>query len=183
MGWQAQRHGADRQKQGKGLCGFQFCFLEGIGSGCGTRSGSAACFSRTGNVTRVRDKRGAIFVRACKPGRQVCSAPETAELRTGCMAGDGKQAVETSGSKIAVTVFMPYCLPMGGRYARHRNRPGIIPTLQQEAHMLLTGEEPFFIVMNTGSGKGDAQEKADAIRAVMNEAGRRYEITQVKGGD
>src|SRR5690606_31872111 len=110
MGWQAQRHGADRQKQGKGLCGFQFCFLEGIGSGCGTRSGSAACFSRTGNVTRVRDKRGAIFVRACKPGRQVCSAPETAELRTGCMAGDGKQAVETSGSKIAVTVFMPYCL-------------------------------------------------------------------------
>lgn len=49
--------------------------------------------------------------------------------------------------------------------------------------MLLTGEEPFFIVMNMGSGKGDAQEKADAIQAVMNEAGRRYEITQVRGGD
>jgi diacylglycerol kinase family enzyme len=49
--------------------------------------------------------------------------------------------------------------------------------------MLLTGEEPFFIVMNTGSGKGDAREKADAIQSVMNEAGRRYELTQVRGGN
>lgn len=49
--------------------------------------------------------------------------------------------------------------------------------------MLLTGEEPFFIVMNTGSGKGDAEEKADAIHSVMSEAGRRYELTQVRGGN
>lgn len=48
--------------------------------------------------------------------------------------------------------------------------------------MLLTGEEPFFIVMNPGSGKGDAQEKIEAIEAVMSEAGRRYELTQVRGG-
>lgn len=49
--------------------------------------------------------------------------------------------------------------------------------------MLLTGEEPFFIVMNPGSGKGDAQEKVEAIEAVMKEAGRRYELTQVRGGN
>ncbi len=48
--------------------------------------------------------------------------------------------------------------------------------------MVLTGQEPFFIVMNAGSGKGDAQETQQAIDAVMRAAGRRYELVPVKDG-
>lgn len=48
--------------------------------------------------------------------------------------------------------------------------------------MVLTGNEPFFIVMNAGSGKGGAREKREAIDGVMRAAGRRYELTEVAQG-
>lgn len=48
--------------------------------------------------------------------------------------------------------------------------------------MELTGNEIFFIVMNAGSGRVGAEEKQDAIDAVMREAGRRYELIPVEDG-
>ena len=43
----------------------------------------------------------------------------------------------------------------------------------------LTGKEPLFIVLNTGSGRGDAQVLQDTIRRILDEAGRRYELLPV----
>lgn len=43
----------------------------------------------------------------------------------------------------------------------------------------LTGQEPLFIVLNTGSGRGDAQALQDTIRRVLDEAGRRYQLMPV----
>ncbi|MNX73594.1 Diacylglycerol kinase [compost metagenome] len=43
----------------------------------------------------------------------------------------------------------------------------------------LTGQEPLFIVLNTGSGRGDAQALQDTIRRILDEAGRRYELMPV----
>ncbi|WP_447918334.1 diacylglycerol/lipid kinase family protein [Achromobacter aegrifaciens] len=44
----------------------------------------------------------------------------------------------------------------------------------------LTGHEPLFIVLNTGSGRGDAQILQDTIRRILDEAGRRYELMPVQ---
>ena len=46
----------------------------------------------------------------------------------------------------------------------------------------LTGNEPFFMVMNTGSGSQDAQEIKDTIARVMQEANRRHELMAVDDG-
>lgn len=43
----------------------------------------------------------------------------------------------------------------------------------------LTGQEPLFIVLNTGSGRGDAQVLQDTIRGILDEAGRRYTLMAV----
>lgn len=43
----------------------------------------------------------------------------------------------------------------------------------------LTGTEPLFIVLNTGSGRGDAQILQDTIRRILDESGRRYELMPV----
>ncbi|MCH1998192.1 diacylglycerol kinase, partial [Achromobacter xylosoxidans] len=43
----------------------------------------------------------------------------------------------------------------------------------------LTGHEPLFIVLNTGSGRGDAQALQDIIRRVLDEAGRRFQLMPV----
>ncbi|MGE8655174.1 MAG: diacylglycerol/lipid kinase family protein [Achromobacter sp.] len=43
----------------------------------------------------------------------------------------------------------------------------------------LAGHEPLFIVLNTGSGRGDAQVLQDIIRRVLDEAGRRYQLMPV----
>ncbi|WMD23740.1 diacylglycerol kinase family protein [Achromobacter seleniivolatilans] len=43
----------------------------------------------------------------------------------------------------------------------------------------LTGQEPLFIVLNTGSGRGDAQILQDTIRRILDEAGRRYTLVPV----
>lgn len=43
----------------------------------------------------------------------------------------------------------------------------------------LTGQEPLFIVLNTGSGRGDAQVLQETIRRVLDEAGRRHELMPV----
>lgn len=43
----------------------------------------------------------------------------------------------------------------------------------------LTGHEPLFIVLNTGSGRGDAQALQDIIRRVLDEAGRRYQLMPI----
>ncbi|MEN5398673.1 diacylglycerol kinase family protein [Achromobacter xylosoxidans] len=43
----------------------------------------------------------------------------------------------------------------------------------------LTGHEPLFIVLNTGSGRGDAQALQDIIRRVLDEAGRRFRLMPV----
>ncbi len=43
----------------------------------------------------------------------------------------------------------------------------------------LTGQEPLFIVLNTGSGRGDAQVLQDTIRGILDEAGRRYTLMPV----
>lgn len=44
----------------------------------------------------------------------------------------------------------------------------------------LTGQEPLFIVLNTGSGRGDAQALQDTIRGMLDAAGRRYELMPVQ---
>lgn len=44
----------------------------------------------------------------------------------------------------------------------------------------LTGQEPLFIVLNTGSGRGDAQILQDTIRRMLDEAARRYELMPVQ---
>lgn len=44
----------------------------------------------------------------------------------------------------------------------------------------LTGQEPLFIVLNTGSGRGDAQILQDTIRRILDEAGRHYELMPVQ---
>ncbi|MDM9559724.1 MULTISPECIES: diacylglycerol/lipid kinase family protein [Bordetella] len=46
----------------------------------------------------------------------------------------------------------------------------------------LTGQEPFFIVLNTGSGRDDANEVQAIIRRVLDGAGRRYELMPVDSG-
>lgn len=43
----------------------------------------------------------------------------------------------------------------------------------------LAGHEPLFIVLNTGSGRGDAQVLQDIIRRVLDEAGRRYQLMPI----
>ncbi|MDT4808536.1 Diacylglycerol kinase [Achromobacter agilis] len=44
----------------------------------------------------------------------------------------------------------------------------------------LTGQEPLFIVLNTGSGRGDAQVLQDTVRRILDAAGRRYELIPVE---
>lgn len=44
----------------------------------------------------------------------------------------------------------------------------------------LTGQEPLFIVLNTGSGRGDAQALQDTIGSILDAAGRRYELIPVQ---
>ncbi len=46
----------------------------------------------------------------------------------------------------------------------------------------LTGKEPFFMVMNTGSGSQKAQDIQDTIARVMQESNRRYELMAVDDG-
>jgi len=46
----------------------------------------------------------------------------------------------------------------------------------------LTGQEPFFIVLNTGSGRDDARDVQATIRQVLDDAGRRYELVPVDDG-
>lgn len=43
----------------------------------------------------------------------------------------------------------------------------------------LAGHEPLFIVLNTGSGRGDAQALQDIIRRVLDQAGRRFQLMPV----
>ena len=43
----------------------------------------------------------------------------------------------------------------------------------------LTGKEPLFIVLNTGSGRNDAQALQDTIRRVLHESGRRHALMPV----
>lgn len=52
----------------------------------------------------------------------------------------------------------------------------------REPMPVLTGNEPFFMVMNTGSGSQDAQEVQDTIARVMQEANRRHELITVDQG-
>ncbi|WP_304641497.1 diacylglycerol/lipid kinase family protein [Pseudomonas sp.] len=62
------------------------------------------------------------------------------------------------------------------------NSPGDEPghsTTQQS----LRGDEPFFIVHNRGSGRGDSERVQDTIRSVLAEGGRSCEILPVQGGD
>jgi diacylglycerol kinase family enzyme len=44
----------------------------------------------------------------------------------------------------------------------------------------LTGQEPLFIVLNTGSGRGDAQALQDTVRRILDAAGRRYQLIPVE---
>ncbi|MBV7481871.1 diacylglycerol kinase family protein [Bordetella sp. BOR01] len=46
----------------------------------------------------------------------------------------------------------------------------------------LTGQEPFFIVQNTGSGRDNVRDVQDTIRRVLDAAGRRYELIPVDDG-
>ena len=46
----------------------------------------------------------------------------------------------------------------------------------------LRGDETFYIVLNTGSGKHQGSEVQDCIRKVLNAAGRQFELIEVKGG-
>lgn len=46
----------------------------------------------------------------------------------------------------------------------------------------LTGQEPFFIVLNTGSGRDDAHAVQAIIRRVLDAAGRCYELMPVEDG-
>ena len=46
----------------------------------------------------------------------------------------------------------------------------------------LRGDEIFYIVLNTGSGKHQGSEVQDCIRQVLNAAGRQFELIEVKGG-
>tara|TARA_R110002051_G_scaffold186292_1_gene255736 strand:+ start:122976 stop:123923 length:948 start_codon:yes stop_codon:yes gene_type:complete len=46
----------------------------------------------------------------------------------------------------------------------------------------LTGNEPFFMVMNTGSGSQDAKEIQATVARIMQEANRRYELIAVDDG-
>lgn len=44
----------------------------------------------------------------------------------------------------------------------------------------LSGEEPFFIVLNAGSGREDAETTQATITRILDEAGRRYEIRRLE---
>lgn len=46
----------------------------------------------------------------------------------------------------------------------------------------LTGQEPFFIVLNTGSGRDDAGDVQATIQRVLDQAGRRYTLMPVDDG-
>ncbi|SAI73774.1 Putative lipid kinase BmrU [Bordetella ansorpii] len=46
----------------------------------------------------------------------------------------------------------------------------------------LTGQEPFFIVWNQGSGRNDAELVRSTIQKVLDEAGRTYELIAVDDG-
>lgn len=50
------------------------------------------------------------------------------------------------------------------------------------AHRTLTGKEPFFLVMNNGSGSGDARQTRDTIEQTLSRAGRRFELMPVDDG-
>ena len=61
------------------------------------------------------------------------------------------------------------------------------PTLRTEPvrptpSSTLSGLEPFFMVMNIRSGKGDADRTIETIEAVLSAAGRRYELQRVASG-
>lgn len=43
----------------------------------------------------------------------------------------------------------------------------------------ITPDSPLFIVLNTGSGRRDAKETEATIRSVLEQAGRRYDLTSV----
>ncbi|QJD60866.1 diacylglycerol kinase [Pseudomonas sp. gcc21] len=53
-------------------------------------------------------------------------------------------------------------------------RPSPCPTL--------TGQEPFFMVMNSRSGKGNADQIRETVEALLSAAGRRYELIPVSSG-
>ncbi|OZI39168.1 diacylglycerol kinase [Bordetella genomosp. 1] len=46
----------------------------------------------------------------------------------------------------------------------------------------LSGTEPFFIVLNTGSGREDAHTTRDTIARILDEGGRRHQIIAVERG-
>ncbi|MEH6491448.1 diacylglycerol/lipid kinase family protein [Halopseudomonas sp.] len=47
---------------------------------------------------------------------------------------------------------------------------------------VLRGDETFYIVLNTGSGKHQGNEVQDSISAVLTAAGRQFELIEVDGG-
>lgn len=50
------------------------------------------------------------------------------------------------------------------------------------AHRTLTGKEPFFLVMNNGSGSRDARQTRDTIEQTLSRAGRLFELMPVDDG-
>jgi diacylglycerol kinase family enzyme len=63
------------------------------------------------------------------------------------------------------------------------NSPAIDPPLETgQTRQTLRGDEPFFIVHNRGSGRGDAESVRDTLSAVLNEGKRKFEILAVEGG-
>lgn len=56
----------------------------------------------------------------------------------------------------------------------------ILDQPQTSATRLLPADAPFHVVLNTGSGHLETDERVNTIRAVMEAAGRRHELTQVR---
>lgn len=50
------------------------------------------------------------------------------------------------------------------------------------ASIHLIDQAPFFIVLNTGSGRSDARDVQSTIQRILDEAGRRYELMPVDDG-
>ena len=57
-----------------------------------------------------------------------------------------------------------------------------MPSVPAATAVSVTGDEPLFMVMNSGSGKHDSTATQQAIRTVCSEAGRRCELTLVHRG-
>jgi diacylglycerol kinase family enzyme len=82
-----------------------------------------------------------------------------------------------SGLRITDTIYLAKGLP---DRMTHTSALGCEQTQQPMPE--LTGNEPFFMVMNTGSGRHDAQEIRDTIARVMQEASRLHELIAVDKG-